>query len=331
MQEEETIILNYSNFQKSAARSFQNVRSSLKYCDITLACDDDDTLIEAHKVILASGSTFFEHILERIPGGHLHPLLFLSGVGRRPLETVLDFLYMGEASLPREDLSNFLKTARKLGVRGLKEAEVQEYTKLSRTIEDDMSEVENYIDIISETGDNLESHEPSKGVKSGVWKYFEKAVNAEDDQTGAQCKICGKIQFYNLKSMSTAGLLDHMRQNHKHVIRICSEENNMSEINNKKWEKKPVEQEIFSQDSTIESINHIDITDRDSCSDAQHLGNPEVFKQESKQTKYKKDQPKYISAKDMVMKLANYKWQCKVCAQTANFKTVLFRHVLEHM
>ena len=224
MQEEETIILNYSYFQKSAARSFQNVRSSLKYCDITLACDDDDTLIEAHKVILASGSTFFEHILARSPGEHLHPLLFLAGVARRHLETVLDFLYMGEASLPRGDLSNFLKTAQKLGVRGLKEAEVQEYTKLSRTVEDDMSEVENYIDIISQTEDNVEIHEPSKEVKSGVWKYFQKTVNAEDDQTGAQCKICGKIQFYNLKSMSTAGLLDHMRQHHKNVIRICSEE-----------------------------------------------------------------------------------------------------------
>ena len=155
MQQEDTILLNNSYFQKSAATFFQNVRSSLKYCDITLACEDDETLIEAHKVILASGSTFFENILDRSPGDHLHPLLFLAGVGRRHLETVLDFLYTGEASLPQGDLTDFLKIAQKLGIRGLKEPEVQEYTKLSRTLEDKNVEDENFIISKSEKNFNF--------------------------------------------------------------------------------------------------------------------------------------------------------------------------------
>ena len=51
----------------------------------------------------------------------------------------------------------------------------------------------------------------------------------------------------------------------------------------------------------------------------------------AEQEKHSQDQQKFLSAKDMMLKLGNYKWQCKVCAKTVIFKSALIRHVLEHL
>ena len=136
MEPKETILLNWSEFQDNAANSFQDVRLSLKYSDVTLVCEDSPTLIEAHKVILSSGSTFFQRVLDQIPVACPHPLLFLSGVGRRELEAVLDFLYTGQARLPQGDLQDFLQAAQTLGVRGLQKPKPEDNADKYETSEE---------------------------------------------------------------------------------------------------------------------------------------------------------------------------------------------------
>ena len=135
MDQKETILLHWSDFQSNAVNSFQDVRSSLKYSDVTLACKDNTTLIKAHKVILASGSSFFERVLDKLHAAHSHPLLFLSGVGRMELEAVLDFLYTGQARLPQGDLQQFLQVAQTLEVRGLQKPGQEDATDINEPLE----------------------------------------------------------------------------------------------------------------------------------------------------------------------------------------------------
>ena len=115
------INLVWDSFQSNIPRTFQDVRSSQEFSDVTLACEDDG-LVEAHRVILASGSTFFQKLLSSAGlGRHPHPLLYLRGVSGQELECVLDFLYHGEARVSQGDLQAFLGLAQQLGVRGLME------------------------------------------------------------------------------------------------------------------------------------------------------------------------------------------------------------------
>ena len=87
--------LAWGSLKTNVPKAFQNVRSTGEFCDVTLACEDD-SLVEAHRVILASGSVLFQKLLS---SGRLrqnpHPLLYLRGVTASQLEAVLDFLYGG--------------------------------------------------------------------------------------------------------------------------------------------------------------------------------------------------------------------------------------------
>ena len=62
------------------------------FTDVTLACEDGKQ-VEAHKVILASSSPFFQSILKK--NKHIHPLIYMRGVKSDDLLAIVDFLYSG--------------------------------------------------------------------------------------------------------------------------------------------------------------------------------------------------------------------------------------------
>ena len=73
--------------------------------------------MEAHKVILASSSPFFDKILQK--NKHPHPLLYLKGFQSKDFALILDFLYFGEANVCQEDLDSFLTIAEDIKLKGL--------------------------------------------------------------------------------------------------------------------------------------------------------------------------------------------------------------------
>ena len=75
---------------------------------MTLYCEDGQQL-EAHKVILAGSSPFFENMLQK--NKHPHPLIYLKGFQSKHFVSILDFLYFGEANVFQEDLDSFLAIA----------------------------------------------------------------------------------------------------------------------------------------------------------------------------------------------------------------------------
>ena len=83
---------------------------------MTLACEDGQQM-EAHKVILATSSPFFEKILQK--NKHPHPLIYLKGFQSKDFVSILDFLYFGEAYVFQEDLDSFLAIAGEIRLKGL--------------------------------------------------------------------------------------------------------------------------------------------------------------------------------------------------------------------
>ena len=83
---------------------------------MTLASEDGEQK-EAHKVILAASSPFFQTLLRR--SRHPHPLIYMKGVRSENLLAIIDFLYCGEANVPQDNLESFLAIAEELKLKGL--------------------------------------------------------------------------------------------------------------------------------------------------------------------------------------------------------------------
>ena len=115
--------MQWSHFQSSVRQSLQDLRHVEELFDVTLVCDDGKQL-NAHKVVLSACSPLFRQMLTR--NKHPHPLIFMTESNSKQLEEVLDFLYNGEVGIQQEYISEFLKLAQKLKIKGLDELDFTE-------------------------------------------------------------------------------------------------------------------------------------------------------------------------------------------------------------
>ena len=94
---------------------------------------------EAHRVILAASSPFFQKLLEN--NQHPHPLVYMKGLKSDDLVAIADFLYCGEANVYQENLDSFLAIAEELQLKGLmgKAAENTEHTIKDEKLESQMT------------------------------------------------------------------------------------------------------------------------------------------------------------------------------------------------
>ena len=110
----ERFCLRWSDFETNVRESFRQLWENKNNCDVTIATDDGYH-IQAHKVVLSTGSKFFSNIFMKTI--HPSPFIYLKGVKGVDLEYIVDFLYNGEALIAQEELENFLETAHELQVK----------------------------------------------------------------------------------------------------------------------------------------------------------------------------------------------------------------------
>jgi len=111
----EYFCLRWNEYEKNMSDSLKEVQENSDFCDVTLACDDDQ--IEAHRLVLSSCSPLFKTILRR--NQHNHPLLYLKGVKMDNLKNLLRYMYYGEVNVEQVGLPSFLETAEELKIKGL--------------------------------------------------------------------------------------------------------------------------------------------------------------------------------------------------------------------
>merc|ERR1719209_372432 len=117
MGSDEQYCLRWNDFETNIKSALYELKKEQDFADVTLVCGDGK--VESHKVILSAGSTFFQKILKENP--HSKPLIYLRGVKFSELNSVLGFVYHGEASIATANLSSFLALAEELEVKGLRD------------------------------------------------------------------------------------------------------------------------------------------------------------------------------------------------------------------
>merc|ERR1711915_597852 len=78
---------------------------------------EEESEISAHKVILASSSSFFKRIL--IKHSQKKPIIYLNGIRFSDLQAIVNFIYLGEVEVRQEHLDTFLRAAKILEVKGI--------------------------------------------------------------------------------------------------------------------------------------------------------------------------------------------------------------------
>merc|ERR1712055_277560 len=116
MNSAERFCLRWNDFQQNITTVFGALKEDTEFADVTLACEDGQQ-VEAHKVILAASSPFFQNLLRR--NKHPHPLIYMRGVKAEDLVAMVDFFYYGEANVYQERLDSFLAVAEELKLKGL--------------------------------------------------------------------------------------------------------------------------------------------------------------------------------------------------------------------
>ena len=112
----EKICLKWNDFTENVIASFGSIRKDIDFADVTLVCDDGQR-VEAHQVILAASSSFFQSLLKS--NKHSHPMIYMREVKFDDMASILDFLYFGEANVCQDNLDSFLSIAEELQFPGL--------------------------------------------------------------------------------------------------------------------------------------------------------------------------------------------------------------------
>ncbi|RWS31889.1 B-cell CLL/lymphoma 6 member B protein-like protein [Leptotrombidium deliense] len=109
------------NHAEELVSGFARLLKSEAMSDVTLICAGGQS-IRAHKVILSMFSPYFRAIFEAQPfanNPNNYPVIVMKDLGVHELKTIVEFIYRGEASVPRDKLNSILQAAKALEVSGL--------------------------------------------------------------------------------------------------------------------------------------------------------------------------------------------------------------------
>ena len=173
----------------------QEIIANDSFSDVTLVTDDKKQ-VKAHRNILSSCSSVFKEIFQ-IGAISNHQVIYLRGIQHSEIESILHFIYLGEAKVDR--MKEFIEVANNLDIRGLSdfasfsevtqenedkqansETENHEVTHLELQVEDMPLEV---VDAVDDREKDAQSKTPSLSMEEDEnehCKAFQKIEDADD-------------------------------------------------------------------------------------------------------------------------------------------------------
>ena len=117
--------LTWHSYPDYLREMMREMMTSGDFTDVTLVTDDKKT-IKAHRNILSACSPVFKNILQ-METHNSHPVIYLRGIKYPEIESILQFIYLGEAKFYEERMNEFLSVSKNLEIRELnKDVEMEE-------------------------------------------------------------------------------------------------------------------------------------------------------------------------------------------------------------
>merc|ERR1719342_398218 len=105
--------LTWHTFSSHGKELFKHLMESQEFTDVTLVSDDQHEY-RVHKFILSACSTVLRKILTSNP---LNTSIYLRGIHHKEIESILQFIYLGEATFYHERMNEFLNIAKNLDIK----------------------------------------------------------------------------------------------------------------------------------------------------------------------------------------------------------------------
>ena len=118
--------LSWESFPEHLKEMLQDMWNSPDFTDVTIVCDDQKEL-RSHKVVLSACSPILrEKILSSPNQGFIN--LSAEGIQHEEMESILEFMYLGQTTLKNDRVNQMLIGAQKL--------KIKEFTKIAQNIEE---------------------------------------------------------------------------------------------------------------------------------------------------------------------------------------------------
>ena len=105
--------LTWKHFNVNQDTSLKAIFSNNENADVTLV-SDDKVAFPAHKFILSACSPVFKDLLLKNP--HPHPMIYLNGVKRFDLDSLLQFIYFGKTQFFQSRMEKFFEIGKDLQI-----------------------------------------------------------------------------------------------------------------------------------------------------------------------------------------------------------------------
>ena len=117
MQHQEKYTITWHNYSDHLREALREMITSSGFADVTLVTDDKQQ-IRAHRNILSGCSPVFKSILQ-IDSNSTNPVIYLRGIQHSEMESIMQFIYLGEAKFNEERMSEFLMVSKNLEIKYL--------------------------------------------------------------------------------------------------------------------------------------------------------------------------------------------------------------------
>ena len=190
------------------------------FADVTLVTDDKKQ-IKAHRNILSASSPVLKDILQ-INKDMRHPVIYLRGIQHSEMESILEFIYLGQAKFDEERMNELLLVAKNLNISELgKGIEVRHSAEVNETTINEETESVIVTEIVKEISSRLyadnatESQLRTQG--RGVSKDYNFHIRSKHEDVKYACGQCDR-QFTRQNNLNT-----HIRTIHEGVKYACNQ------------------------------------------------------------------------------------------------------------
>ena len=210
--DEQKYTLTWHTYQDHLRGMMKNMITSEDFADVTLVTDDKQT-VKAHRNILSACSSVFKDILQMETPNN-HPVIYLRGIQYPEIESILQFMYLGEAKFYEERMDEFVMVAINLGIKELNKVDDSNH---------DNTSVQSGMNCEEQTEEfrNIENNEE----KDAVITLNEEDDSAQEletknpvsDKSKFQCTRCDKT------FSAASGLWHHEKAKHEGVKYACNQ------------------------------------------------------------------------------------------------------------
>ena len=117
MQQEEQYTLTWQNYSDHLRDNLREMMLSGEFTDVTLVTDDKQQM-RAHRNILSACSQVFKNILQ-MDFDKTNPVIYLRGIQHAEMESILQFIYLGNTRIHEERMNEFFMVSKNLEIKQL--------------------------------------------------------------------------------------------------------------------------------------------------------------------------------------------------------------------